>query len=144
MDNINIAALFSHNDGSKVYIGGGGKLDTNTLFSGISITGENECSFDSKTLLVINQNKQRNLTKWYNNMYIKCCEKIKASNAQSLTDIICEIPKFVPECPEFSSKDCLKFIKTKLHEQLIKTHIISDCAIFVTWHDLEQKYNEQK
>lgn len=135
INNLNIASLFPCSDGSKNYVSG--CLDIKTLFA-----SQNEnYIFDSRVLL--NQKNQRDqvVLKWYRIMYKSCCEKIKDVNDNSITDIIFDIVVQVAECPEYDSYTCLKFIEKNLNEQFINTHILSATKIFISWNNLENKYD---
>lgn len=136
MDNLNkftVASLFGKTDGTKAYFGG--HLDVNTLFK----NKENTNNFNSRTLLNNVYDRRKMLLRWYNNMYTVCCEKITIVNSNGLTDMIFEVMNYIPECPEYKSIECLKFIEKNLITQLIDTKIISDTKIFITWNNLESK-----
>ena len=139
LEGLNIENLFPSNDGTRTHTSG--KLDINTLFDNQDNT--NNFSFDSRTLLEGIKRKREKLMKCNQGFYKSCCDTIISANRLGKTDITFEIPRFVPDCQNFKSRDCLLFIKNKLNEQYVSCSILSDIVIFVTWNDIEQKLSNE-
>lgn len=140
MNNLNIESLFcggSFERGGGVSNGGvhtNGKLDIETLFKKKDAP---KFVFNSQLLLRTIYNKRKVLDKCYGDIYEKCCESIVSANNAGLTDIVYEVTEFVPECPEYSSEDCLLLIQEKMKEEMIPTLVMLPNKIFISWFNLE-------
>lgn len=139
LKSLNIANLFG-GDGNAPHTNG--KLDINTLF--IKKNSVTEFSFDSDILLKGVRKRKLKVTETHANIYKGCCEIVTTASGTGATDIIYEVPDHVIECTDYDPYECLKFIKEKLMEQNISTHILTRKKIFITWHDLEEKINQKE
>lgn len=135
--NFSIATLFPTQDGSKPYVNG--KLDINSLFG----NAKHE-EFNSSDLLDASKKRKKKLQLCYNELYDTCCKSIKLVNDSGMTDMIFTVSTYVPECPDYNSVDCLKFIKERLTDQLLDTKIISYTELFITWYNLEMRLRQEK
>lgn len=139
--NINIENMFGSE--TKVLCTNG-KLDINTLFK---YTDDDECTnveFDPNILLKGINKRKKKLNKTYAEFYKSCCDTIIKASEAGMTDILFEVPTHVIDCTDYVSYDCLVYIKEKLTDQHISTHIKSKKTIFITWHNLEKKLNESR
>lgn len=136
LQKLNIQNLFSLKSGNKPHTNG--KLDINTLFGKYEKPTDNFV-FDSDVLLDNIKAKKQKINNCHSRIFKTCCESIMSANSSGITDIIHEIPEHVPDVLDFNSRNCLVYIKEKLHEQKISTSILSNTKIFITWQDLEKK-----
>lgn len=135
LEKLNIENLFATDDNRLSHCNG--NLDINTLFGDI-VKIENY-EFDSQILLDGIFKKRQKLNECYTQSYKNCCETIISANNVGLTDIIYDVPKFMPDCIDYVSLNCLKFIEKKLHEQKISILPLSQTKMFITWINLEEK-----
>lgn len=120
-----------------------GKLDVNTLFK--NNPQNSEFTFSADSLLNGVRKRRTQLENTHDDIFKGCWSIISSANEAGLTDIIYEVPQNVVECTDYDSLECLKFIKKKLFDERISTHIIpkSRTKIFITWKDIEQKLKER-
>lgn len=140
LNNFNISTFFPNEDGT--INNNNGNFTVNSLFKKIP-EQNNVNNFDSKVLLKTLKQRRKKLLFTYMNMYNLCCVKIKEANTYAITDIIFEVNNINHECVGYSPLQCLLFIKKKLDEQLIETHIMNPTHIFITWYNLESKIEKQ-
>jgi hypothetical protein len=131
---LNVENLFSSKRGKKLQ--SKGKLDIKTLFR--KQKNEDQ-SFDSSILLENITKRKKRLDEKYIEIFRLCRDKIIAANSAGITDILYEVPEFVPECQNYNSFESMNLIIEKLNDQQLSCMIINNRMIFISWHDLENK-----
>lgn len=125
MDKINIENLFhckTHNSSNT--------LDIKTI---------TQCQrpFDTDILIETREKKRKTLLNYYLKYYDTCLKKIEIANNLGKTDLLFTVTEFIPNCPEYKSKDCLIYIKKKLDQKFFDTYIINNKTLFITWLYIE-------
>lgn len=129
MDNINISNIFPDkniNLTNKI-------LDVTSLYE----LRQKETNFNVESLLIKKDEKRKKLNNKYKKLFELCLRKIKEVNKSDVTDIIYTIPQYIYNLPEYNSIDCLMNIEDELRKMNLDTLILSNIAIFVSWHNLE-------
>ena len=129
LNKINVQDLFRKNDGSRQRISG--EINIENLFN--KKIDKSEYSFDTTKLFEkIKLNKEKT-EQAYKDILKICCEQIISSNNVGITDIIFEVPLTKIECVNYTSNECLRYIADNLKKSRIKSYIITDIKIFITW-----------
>jgi hypothetical protein len=136
MNNLNIESLFNIKDEFKPH--SNGTLDINTLFKK---KDPKKFVFNSQLLLKTVQKKKETLAKCYLTIYEKCCGSIMAANSAGLTEIIYEVTSIVPECPEYTTMECLQIIQQNFKQEHIPSRIIPPTCILINWNNIENDPN---
>ena len=137
LENLNIETLFTTGEENKPHTNG--KLDINTLFC--DNMKNKDYKFNSQILLEGVKKRRQKMNEYCLETYKTCCDTIVSANNSGLTDIIYEIPEFVPYCVEYKSTECLKIIEQKLKEEKITCLLLTKTKLFITWNNLEEKLN---
>lgn len=138
MDNykgLSIETLFPSKEGSRPYANG--SLDIDTIFSNIFEDKAEERKFNSDALIKSITKRRKKLRKVHVNLYNLCCTKIESANSLGLTDIVFELPEYIPECPDFKHKQCIEYISTNLRKESLDTYVIDKRHLFITWKYIE-------
>jgi hypothetical protein len=142
LNKLNIENLFSSSN-SKPHING--KLDINTLFK--SNTNDTDFIPDPDVLLNRNRQIKLKLEDVHEDLFRKCWRTITEANDAGQTDIFYDVPENIIECSNYNPKNCVKFIKNKLSQDLcIQSTTISKSRtkMFITWIDLEKRLKEKE
>ncbi len=141
LKNFNIENLFS---GSVSKPHTNGKLDINTLFK----NNIQDADFVADPDVLLNGARQRKLKleDVHEDIFRGCWRAIIEANSSGLIDIFYDVPENIIECIDYDSKNCMKYIKSKLSEQCIQSLIISKSKtqMFITWEDLEKRLIEKE
>jgi hypothetical protein len=108
LEKINIENLFISKDGTIPYTNG--KIDIETLFKKKN-NNNNNFEFDSRVLLDNILKKRTKMKECHAEIFKACCERICMANTSGITDIIYNIPHYVPECTGYNTKDCVQMLK---------------------------------
>lgn len=135
LEKLNIENLFTTGEDNRPHTDG--KLDINTLFC--DNVKNKDYKFNSQVLLDGVKKRRQKMKEYCVETYKTCCDTIISANNSGLTDIIYEIPEFVPDCLDYKSIGCLKYIEEKLKEQKISCLILTNIKMFITWNKLEEK-----
>jgi len=134
MDKLNIENLFNCKTA---------RYDKSNTIDIISIAGKHSNErFNIKQLIDSRENKRKEVLKNYKKMYNICLKKIDVANKLNKTDLLYTVEEFIPNCPEYNTLDCIKFIQNKLNNFHMDTYEINNKTIFITWYYIElNKYN---
>jgi hypothetical protein len=122
----------------------GKRLDVETIFTNTPLNNEPEIIFTSDILLERIHKRRLEKLKYYKTMLSYCQKKISETDSNHGTDIVVSIVESFPECKNYNPSECLEYISNKLREEDIDTFILSDTSIFITWHSLELKKEQNK
>jgi len=134
LEKLNIENLFS-SDGVKPHTNG--KIDINTLFK--KTDKKEDVDFDAYMLLNTVKKKKKKIIDCHHEIFRSCCETILSVDKSGLTDMIYEVPHFVPECPNYDAEACVDVLKNKIKEQKLSCLKINRTRLFITWNNLEDK-----
>jgi hypothetical protein len=138
-EKLNIENLFS-SDGIRPHTNG--KIDIETLFKKNN-TNE-DFDFDPHMLLSTIKKKRKKMKECYDEIFKSCCDTILSADKSGITDIIYEVPHYVPECSNYNTDDCIKILKNKLNEQKLSCLKLNKTKIFITWSNLEEKLSSNE
>jgi hypothetical protein len=137
-----IETLFPSEDGTRPYANG--TLDIDTLFSNNLDNKNEDRKFNSDILLKGITERRKRIRKVHVEMYNLCCSKIQSADSLGLTDIVFELPEYIPECPEFKHRLCIDYISTNLRKESLDTYMIDQRHLFITWKYVELNKEEYK
>jgi hypothetical protein len=118
-------------------------LDANSLSSS-NKKYEEANLFDSNMIIKKRKKRYEKMLDIYMKYYTICIDRIKLLTAKNQTDLIYDIPPIILDCPEYSCKECIKFIEEKLRNIYFDTLIMSPTRLFITWKYIELNTEEQK
>ncbi len=89
--------------------------------------------------MIINNLKKRKheKLKQYKFMLNSCIKLIEQSINDNQTDILFTISSTIPNCSDYNSDECLKYIQKKLLNNNLNTLIIDSNNIFITWKNIK-------
>lgn len=137
MNTININQLFPSENTTKK----NGKLDIESLFKGLPLNNIKKNNFSSAQLLEgINDRRVKKL-KYFIKCLNSCTKQIEKMDKEGYTDTVFTVPDYVTEIPSYNSNECLDYIIDNLTLQKLDILKISNISIFITWSDIELKFN---
>lgn len=81
----------------------------------------------------------------FNDLYNECIEKIKLYDLNGKIDLVFVVPSKIDSDINYSSQECIEFIKRKLKEIYIDTLFLNDVTLFITWKYIEiNQFNHNK
>ena len=138
MNCININQLFPSENGTNK----NGKLDIESLFKGLPLNNVKKNNFNSSKLLDgINDRRVKKL-KFYIKCLNNCTKQIEKMDNEGYTDTVFTIPDYVSEISAYNSNECLDYIIDNLTLQKIDVLKINNISLFITWTDIELKFNQ--
>lgn len=137
MNTININQLFPSEDSTKK----NGKLDIESLFKGLPLNNIKKNNFSSAQLLEgINDRRVKKL-KYFIKCLNNCTKQIEKMDKEGYTDTVFTVPDYITEISSYNSNECLDYIIDNLTLQKLDILKISNISIFITWSDIELKFN---
>ena len=137
MNTININQLFPSENTTKK----NGKLDIESLFKGLPLNNIKKNNFSSAQLLEgINDRRVKKL-KYFIKCLNNCTKQIEKMDKEGYTDTVFTVPDYVTEISSYNSNECLDYIIDNLTLQKLDILKISNISIFITWSDIELKFN---
>ena len=70
-------------------------------------------------------------------MYNFCCNRIKDSDTNGITDLVFELPELIIDASIYKEKECIEYISKNLRDQHIDTLILKNNKLFITWKYFE-------
>lgn len=122
----------------------GRRMDIETLFSNTPLNQNQDPDITFTSDILLNKIKKRREEKLicYRNMLKYCHKRIADTDDDQGTDMILTMVESIPECRDYSSRECLEYISIKLREENFDTTILTDTTMFITWKYLELKMNK--
>jgi hypothetical protein len=139
--NISVDSLFPSDNKSGIK---GNKLDIESIFKNTPLNSEPVITFSAATLLERRNKRRLEKLNYYRHMLKYCHKRIEDADEDQGTDIIFSVLESIPECKEYTSRECLEFISVKLREEDFETIILNDTSMFITWKYLELKKEDEK
>ena len=136
MNTININQLFPSEDSTKK----NGKLDIESLFKGLPLNNIKNNFSSAQLLEGINDRRVKKL-KYFIKCLNNCTKQIEKMDKEGYTDTVFTVPDYVPEISSYNSNECLDYIIDNLTLQKLDILKISNISIFITWSDIELKFN---
>lgn len=117
-------------------------LDANSL-SASNKKYEEANLFDSNVIIKKRKKRYEKMLDIYMKYYSICIDRIKLLTNKNKTDLIFDVPPLILDCPEYNSKECIKFIEEKLRTIYFDTLIMSPTRLFITWKYIELNTEEK-
>lgn len=127
MDKISINALFPALDFQP--------LDINSLYNLKPQKIKNQINFNINKLKNLREERKQKILIQYDKILNICLNKINFANNFDKTETIFDIPKALYGYFDYNPLDCAKYIQSKLTDLKLKSVILSNITIYISWED---------
>ena len=113
------------------------RLDVYTISNERIINLDPNKDFNSNDLLVNIYERRKKIRNWMVDMYNLCCNRIKDTDINGITDLVFELPELIIDTSIYKEKECIEYISKNLRDQHIDTLILKNNKLFITWKYFE-------
>ena len=113
------------------------RLDVYTISNERIINLDPNKDFNSNYLLVNIYERRKKIRNWMVDMYNLCCNRIKDTDINGITDLVFELPELIIDTSIYKEKECIEYISKNLRDQHIDTLILKNNKLFITWKYFE-------